>query len=145
MADVAGLAAAFSAVVEAIKGALGGMRETKAARRKRASRVCAAVARNLETLHAELEAWANAPKATRHIAAKKLHAPLGELKTYVGELSELFDGLMNRQKLGALQRRLGALQRSKAFALDIDAMPETLPKELLGLSGEFKGLANTLA
>ncbi len=146
MADLVGFVGAIKSIAEAITGSLAHLKGAKEKRRQRAARVCGHISTCLDTLQAGLEQL-NAARQT-HAKAKppsSVHKALGELQTYLEELSAALQGLIDRTKIAALRRRLNALVRARRDVVDGAAITDKMIEDLADTSGRFKALANTLA
>lgn len=130
MADISGFSSAVRVMTEKFSTASAIMSSQKSPWRRLTSNRFKRIATLLETLQVQINLYKNLPKPRRHIEGPNVHRALEKLESPLSDISNDFEGLINRQKLGAVRRRVAALIRSKEFYYGVINVPDHLPEEL---------------
>ena len=144
MADISGFSSAIRVMTEIFSNASNTMNVQKLPWRRTTAKRFIVVAKLLESLRNEIACYNDLPRPRRHLEGPKVHETLEKLVAPLADISNDFEGLINRQKLGAVRRRVMALIRSKELYYGVVNVPDHLPdaldktaEALLGMSSEL--------
>ncbi len=144
MADISGFSSAIRVMTEIFSNALNTMNSQKLPWRRATSKRFKLIAKLLVSFRNHIEIYNNLPKPRRHLEGPKIHKTLEQLVVPLAEISNDFEGLVNRQKLGAVRRRVSALIRSKEFYFGAINVPDHLPDALDKTTNAFLSMSSEL-
>lgn len=144
MADISGFSSAIRLMTEIFSDATDTMALQKSPWKRSTASKFKIVAKLFEAFRKHIDIYNDLPKPRRHVEGSKIHATLEKLVSPLEDISKDFEGLVNRQKLGAVRRRIAAFIRSREFCYGAVNVPEHLPDAIDKSVIVFSNLASTL-